>query len=117
MAAFAATLLRGPTDLRGMRDLLRSWLELTTATADTRDAVLLATHEAAANAMTHGEPGNPVSISASQDDAGGFTVEVINHGAWKEPEAGHHGRGLAMMNELMSEVAIQTKTSVRMISG
>lgn len=117
MAAFAATLLRGPTELRGMRDRLTSWLELTDATAVVRDAVLLATHEAAANAMAHGQPDSPVNISASQDKAGGFTVEVTNLGGWKEPEAGHHGRGIAMMTELMSEVAIQTKTSVRMLTG
>ena len=117
MAAFAATLLRGPIDLRGMRHLLTSWLELTDATAGVRDAVLLATHEAAATAMAHGQPESPVNISASQDEAGAFTVEVTNLGGWKEPEAGHHGRGIAMMNELMSEVAIQTKTSVRMLTG
>ena len=115
MAAFAATLLQGPTELRGMRDLLRSWLELTAAPADTRDAVLLATHEAAANAMTHGDPGSPVSISASQDEAGGFTVEVTNHGGWKEPEPGHPGRGMAMMADLMSDVTI--RTNVRLRSG
>ena len=117
MAAFAATLLRGPAELRGMRHSLTSWLELTDATAGVRDAVLLATHEAAANAMAHGEPESPVNISASQDEAGGFTVEVANLGGWKEPEPGSVGRGLSVMNELMSEVAIQTMTSVRMRSG
>jgi len=117
MAAFAATLLRGPTELREMRHLLTSWLGRTDATAVVRDAVLLATHEAAANAMKHGQPESPVSISASRDEAGGFTVEVTNLGGWKEPDPGHHGRGLALMSELMSEVEIQTKTSVRMLSG
>jgi len=117
MAAFAATLLRGPAELRGMRHSLTSWLKLTDATAGVRDAVLLATHEAAANAMAHGEPESPVNISASQDEAGGFTVEVANLGGWKEPEPGSVGRGLSVMNELMSEVAIQTMTSVRMRSG
>ena len=117
MAAFAATLLSGPTELRGMRHSLTAWLELTDATEDVRGAVLLATHEAAANAMTHGEPESPVTISASQDQAGDFTVDVTNLGPWKEPEAGQKGRGLTLMNELMSEVAIQTKTSVRMLSG
>jgi len=116
MAAFAATLLRGPTELREMRHLLTSWLGRTDATAVVRDAVLLATHEAAANAMKHGQPESPVSISASRDEAGGFTVEVTNLGGWKEPDLGHHGRGLALMSELMSEVEIQTKTSVRMLS-
>ena len=54
-------------------------------------------------------------LSASQDEAGRFTVEVINHGPWKEPVTGHNGHGLAMMNELMSEV--RTKTSISMLSG
>jgi anti-sigma regulatory factor (Ser/Thr protein kinase) len=116
VAAFAATLLRGPTELRGMRHSLTSWLELTDATAVVRDAILLATHEAAANAMAHGQPESPVNISASQDEAGGFTVEVANLGGWKEPEPGNVGRGLSVMTELMAEVAIQTMTSVRMRS-
>ena len=46
-------------------------------------------------------------ISASQDEAGGFTVEVANLGGWKEPEPGNVGHGLSVMNELMSEVAIR----------
>ena len=115
MAAFAATLVHGPTELRGMRRLLTSWLELTDATEDVQGAVLLATHEAAAKAMTHGERESPVTISASQGEDGTFTVEVGNYGGWKEPEAGNRGHGLALMNELMSEV--RWKTSVRMLSG
>lgn len=115
MAAYAATLLRGPGELRGMRQSLRSWLELTTATARTRDSVVLATHEAAANAMVHGQPGSAVTISARQDEAGDFAVEVSNLGGWKAPEPGTSGgRGLAMMTELMREVEIQT--NVRMLS-
>ena len=115
MAVFAATLVHGPSELRGMRHLLTSWLELTDATKELQDAVLLSTHEAAANAMTHWERESPVSITASQNDAGGFTVEIFNDGPWKEPAAGHNGHGLEMMNELMSEV--RTKTSVHMRSG
>jgi anti-sigma regulatory factor (Ser/Thr protein kinase) len=113
MAAFAATLVDGPTELASMRHSLTSWLKLTDASADVRGAVLLATHEAAANAMTHGEPESPVSISASQDDDGGFTIEVTNGGGWKEPEPGHHGRGLALMTELMAEVGIHTRVRMR----
>jgi anti-sigma regulatory factor (Ser/Thr protein kinase) len=115
VTAFAATLAHGPTELRGLRHLLVSWLELKDASADVQGAVMLATHEAAANAMAHGEPEAPVTVSACQDDDGSFTVEVTNHGGWKEPDLGHH-RGLLVMNELMSDVGIQTRTSVRMRS-
>ena len=114
MAAFAATLLHGPIELRGMRKCLRSWLGQTTATARTRDSIVLATHEAAANAMVHGQPGSAVTVSARQEESGDFAVEVSNLGDWKVPEPGHGGRGLAMMNELMREVEIET--NVRMLS-
>ena len=117
MATFAATLVQGPTELRGMRHLLVSWLEATGASEAVRGAVMLATHEAAANAMEHGQRESPVTVTASQGDDGGFIIEVTNHGGWRKPEPGDTGRGLAMMRELMSEVAVQTRTSVRMRSG
>ena len=115
MTAFAATLVHGPTELRGLRRLLTSWLDQTDSSADVRDAITLATHEAAANAISHGEGEGPVTVSAVQDHDGGFTVEVTNHGGWKQPEPGHTGRGLLMMSDLMAEVGI--RTSVRMRSG
>lgn len=114
MAAFAANLALGPKELRGMRHALMSWLELGHAPEDVRNAVMLATHEAAANAMVHGNPGSPVTVSAAQGEDGGFTIEVINVGGWKQPEPEHAGRGLEMMTQLMREVAIHTR--VRMLS-
>lgn len=91
------------------------WLEQTDTSSDVQDAVMLATHEAAANAISHGEPEGPVTVSAVQDDDGSFTVEVTNHGGWKQPKPGHNGRGLLMMTELMADVGI--RTNVRMRSG
>ena len=119
MSAFAATLVHGPTELRGLRHSLVSWLKLKNASADVQDAVTLATHEAASNAIAHGEPKASVTVSASQADDGSFTIEVINHGSWKESNPEHHGGGLGlkMMSELMSEVGIVTKTSVLMRSA
>jgi anti-sigma regulatory factor (Ser/Thr protein kinase) len=117
MAAFVATLVGGPIELRGLRHSLTEWLGLADATDEVRDAVLLATHEAAANAMSHGEQDGPVSVSATQGEDGAFTVEVGNDGAWNEPEASHHGKGLTMMNELMAEVTVRPRTIVRMLSG
>ena len=114
MTAFAATLVNGPTELRGLRHSLISWLQQMNASADVQDAVMLATHEAAANAMQHGEHERPVTVSANQEVDGSFSVEVTNHGGWKEPEPGHHGGGLLMMKELMSDVGIRTRTSVLM---
>lgn len=114
MTAFAVTLVQGPTELRGLRQSLISWLEQKNASAEVQGAVMLATHEAAANAMQHGEPERPVTVSAHQDVDGTFSVEVTNHGGWKEPEPGRRGGGLLLMNELMSDVGIQTRTTVLM---
>jgi anti-sigma regulatory factor (Ser/Thr protein kinase) len=113
MTAFTANLIQGPKDLRGMRHALMSWLELEHAPEDVRSAVMLATHEAAANAMVHGDPEGPVSVTASPDEGGGFVVEVTSHGGWKEPEPGHAGRGMAMMADLMSDVTIRTNVRLR----
>ena len=114
MAGFATTLERGPTELRELRRSLRSWLELTAATARTRDSVVLATHEATANAMVHGRPGSVVSVSARQEEAGEIAVEVSNLLAAGSPRQATSGRGLEMMRELMREVEIQT--TVQMLS-
>jgi two-component sensor histidine kinase len=116
MAAFAATLERGPIELRELRQSLRSWLELTTAAARIRDSVVLATHEATANAMVHGRQGSAVTISARQEESGDIAVEVSNLlAAGRSPRQATSGRGLEMMRELMREVEIQT--TVRMRSG
>lgn len=116
MAAFAATLEGDPIELRELRQSLRSWLEHSTATARIRDSVVLATHEAAANAMVHGQPGSAVTVSARQEESGDIAVEVSNLPAvGRSPRQGTSGRGLEMMRELMREVDIQT--TVRMRTG
>ena len=76
--------------------------------------MVLATHEAAANAMVHGQQGSAVSVSARQEESGDFAIDVSNLGGWEEHAPGNGGRGLAMMMELMREVEI--RTSVRMLS-
>jgi anti-sigma regulatory factor (Ser/Thr protein kinase) len=112
-AAFVTTLSEGPTAQAGLRRSLAAWLDLAGPSSGVRDSVLLATHEAAANAMVHGEAASPVTISASENPDGGFTVEVTNHGRWKEPHPGHNGRGFPMMVELRSEVGVRTSVLLR----
>jgi anti-sigma regulatory factor (Ser/Thr protein kinase) len=114
-AAFVTTLSEGPTALAGLRRSLTAWLDLAGSSSDVRDSILLATHEAAANAMVHGEAERPVTVSASENEDGGFTVDVTNHGRWKERQPGHNGRGFPMMVQLMPEVGV--RTSVRMRSA
>jgi anti-sigma regulatory factor (Ser/Thr protein kinase) len=109
MAAFASTFREGSAALAGLRHSLRSWLELANASSDVQGAILLATHEAAANAIVHGQPESPVTVTARQDDDGGFTVEVTNHAGWKD----HNGRGTTIITELMSEVSVRTSVHMR----
>lgn len=114
MTPFAATLTHDLTLLRGLRHSLSSWLELAGASTEVREAVVLATHEAVANGMTHGEREGSVIVSARQKDAGGFIIDVANNGGWKDARLKHKGRGLPMMRELMSDVTIVTRTTVSM---
>ena len=116
MEPFTSTLAHDLTLLRGLRHSLDSWLELAGAPVEARASIVLATHEAMANAMQHGESGAPVTVRAEQDAEKGFMVMVFNKGSWKEPEPGRvkRGRGLLLMTGLMSDVDIHAGTKVRM---
>ena len=115
MEPFTATISHDLTLLRGLRHSLTSWLELAGVPAEARKPIVLATHEAAANAIEHGEAGSDVTVTAEPEAGGGFTVLVRNDGGWKEPsEREGRGRGLVLMRELMSDVAVKPITTVRM---
>jgi anti-sigma regulatory factor (Ser/Thr protein kinase) len=74
------------------------------------DDIVLATHEAAANAIEHAELGTEVTVRGAHDN-GKLLVIVTNSGVWKRPRSTDEmrGRGLALMQALMSEVEIQVK--------
>ena len=73
---------------------------------------MLATQEAAATAMVHGQQGSAVTVSARQEESGDFAVEVSNLGGWEELTPGN-GHGLEMVMELMRDVEIETKVQMR----
>ena len=110
MPPFTATLSHDPDQLRGLRHSLVSWYESDGVPEHCRDALTLATHEAAANAMKHGEADELVTVTVTQA-AGDITVVVENQPQWaRAPGPGR--RGLAMMRDLMTEV--RSTTTVRM---
>ena len=85
---------------------------------DVRDEIILATHEAAANAIEHAQMGTEVIVRGVRDDHKVLIV-ISNAGAWKEPRSLEEmrGRGLTLMKQLMSDLEIQVKshrTIVRM---
>ncbi len=117
MEPFTATLEHDVSLLRGLRHSLSSWLEMSGVAAEARAGIVLATHEAAANALRHGEgTHSPVTVTARPDGEGSLMVVVRNDGSWKEPapEPEREGRGLPLMRGLMSDVAVYPGTSVRM---
>ena len=114
MDALAITLTHDLKLLRGLRYSLANWLELAGASPETQAAVVLATHEAAANGMAHGDPDGTITVTAEQDGTDSFYVAITNDGNWQEQAPGASGRGLPMMNDLMSDVAITASTTVRM---
>ena len=110
MPPFTTTLSHDPAQLRGLRHALAAWFESDGVPDHCRDPLTIATHEAAANAITHGEIDRPVNVTVTHE-VEGLTVTVENDPRWR----GAPGpRGLTMMRELMSEV--RSTTTVRMRS-
>ena len=69
--------------LGGVRRALGDWLDNQGACVPTRSAVVLATHEAVANAVEHSMTGHSVTIRG-QADHGNVTIEVSDDGDWQQ---------------------------------
>jgi serine/threonine-protein kinase RsbW len=82
--------------------------------------VVLATHEAAANAIEHSDdPFGPGQVNAWLID-GVLTVEVRDSGTWtaEKPVVGDRGRGLMLIESLADEVRIKKNargTTLRLV--
>lgn len=104
--------------LRGLRRDLAAWLARIRVVGEMRDEIILATHEAAANAIEHARRGSEVTLRGVRD-ADKVIIVVTNCGEWKEPRSPdeRRGRGLALIKQLMSDLEVQVKsqrTVVRM---
>ena len=115
MEPFITTVSGDISLLRALRHSLTFWLELAGVPAEKQASIVLATHEAAANAIQHGDAGGSVTVTAESEAEGGCVVVVRNDGGWKQESVREgRGKGLALMRELMSDVGIKTTTTVRM---
>ena len=118
MKVFEATL---PCDLAQLAELRRdlaAWLNETDVSEELRSSVVLATHEAAANAMEHAEPCRAVEVRAAIDQDK-LIVAVTDTGVWKHAsfDNDERGRGLMMISVLMPHVEITSAphgTTIRM---
>jgi serine phosphatase RsbU (regulator of sigma subunit)/anti-sigma regulatory factor (Ser/Thr protein kinase) len=112
------TLPADPATLLRLRRTLKGWLKHAGANAEESHDIVLATCEAAANAIEHaygpGEASFELDVRMSNGDV---TVAVRDHGRWRPPRNPRRGRGLPVMRELMDDVEVDSSaegTNVRM---
>jgi serine/threonine-protein kinase RsbW len=97
------------SELAGLRDRMRGWLEQNGVSEDVERSVVLAVSEAAANAVEHGygcDGMGLVSVTARREPAG-LEITVRDEGEWREPRQDtDRGRGLAIIRAIVDEMSI-----------
>ena len=96
--------------LRAFRRALDKWLQGRGLPDPPRAKIVLATHEALANAIEHSNSAKPIHIKA-EAHSDGFVIEITDDGQWKIPEPNpriERGRGLQMIKALVSDVQISS---------
>jgi serine/threonine-protein kinase RsbW len=97
------------SELAGLRDRMRGWLEENGVSEDVERSVVLAVSEAAANAVEHGygcDGTGLVSVTARHERAD-LEITVRDEGEWREPRADtDRGRGLAIIRAIVDEMWI-----------
>ena len=115
---FQASFAQDLSFLPVLRRQFSAWLAEVEVSVEIGDEVLLATHEAAANAIEYARPATEVTVGGVRDDSK-LMVVVTNSGTWRDPRSvdDMRGWGLILMDKLMSEVEVQVdleRTVVRM---
>jgi hypothetical protein len=103
---FAAVLPPDPTQLHTLRHEVASWLGQVGTDREVRDAVLLATHEAAASAMM--SPGDVFVDVTSDGDA--ITVVVTSADGWTSPDDDLGGRRMSIVREIVENVSFEKRS-------
>jgi serine phosphatase RsbU (regulator of sigma subunit)/anti-sigma regulatory factor (Ser/Thr protein kinase) len=115
---FALRLPAEPEALAPLRRRLGGWLAHTGAEREETYDIVLATCEAAANAIEHAYGPGDAQFDVTALAAGTeVTVEVHDRGAWRDQRDPRRGRGLAVMRELMDDVGVKSNhggTNVRL---
>jgi anti-sigma regulatory factor (Ser/Thr protein kinase) len=111
MQTLAAVFPCDTRELAHLRRQLTEWLEDAGVSRGLRVRVVLASHEAAANAVLHATPCSELRLYAAIDEQI-LTVEIADGGRWSgdvvADENLEHGRGIALMKDLMRSVQIHT---------
>jgi hypothetical protein len=103
---FAAVLPPDPNTLPGLRDEIVRWLDHAGVERRAQDAVVLATHEAAASAMM--SPGD-VFVDATHDGKT-VTVTVTSADGWTSPDDDLGGRRMDIVRGLVENVEFEKRS-------
>jgi anti-sigma regulatory factor (Ser/Thr protein kinase) len=111
---YEAEFARDLSQLVAFRGSIASWLDAAGIDRETRNDIVLASHEALANAMEHGQE-ELVKVHAEiADDS--VTVSVSNAGDWRPPIFNdHRGRGLIVIRALMTNVDVDATSNVSVV--
>ncbi len=102
-----------------MRHAFDAWLACREISDRARVALVLATHEAVANAIQHSGTTDRIRVRADAKPDG-LTIEISDGGAWRipaDPPPIERGRGLTLIRSLVSTATIDTDaagTAVRL---
>ena len=109
-------------ELAAMRSELRAWLDRSGLPSDTKEDVVLACTEAAANAIEHAYIGRDGDIRViGESENGWLKIEVSDDGRWRDPRPDDsRGRGLELVRSLIGDIDVERGergTTVRMRVG
>jgi anti-sigma regulatory factor (Ser/Thr protein kinase) len=107
--SFAAFLPPVLVELSRLRAQIGTWLLSVGCDDEVTADIVLATSEAAANAIEHGasEAQRAVSVVGRVVD-GVVSIVIRDHGRWREPgPPANRGRGLSIMRRLMDGVTVE----------
>lgn len=119
MEPFLRALAPDVARLAPLRRSLSSWLEKAGVADPPRGDLVLATHEAATNAIEYGAPKRPFDVRGSVVGRV-VTVAISNEGRWSEIRRDNddRGRGLALIEAMVTKMEIDTDrrgTTVRLV--
>jgi GAF domain-containing protein/anti-sigma regulatory factor (Ser/Thr protein kinase) len=108
--------------LAAMRSDLRAWLDRSGLPPETKEDVVLACTEAAANAIEHAYIGRDGDIRVvGETENGWLKIEVSDDGRWRDPRPDDsRGRGLDLVRTLIGDIDVERGergTTVRMRVG
>jgi serine phosphatase RsbU (regulator of sigma subunit)/anti-sigma regulatory factor (Ser/Thr protein kinase) len=105
------TLPADPATLAGLRRTLRDWLDQAGADEEESRDIVLATVEAAANAVEHAYgPGDAQFELEAHAVDGEITVTIQDYGSWRNESDPHRGRGLGVMRAAMDDVEVSSES-------